>query len=389
MSSKEFYTNLPASPKHFVDIVEQEHGVPLPDSWHIIVTDVEDSSAQLEHYQQVNILAASSVVSVLNIVESHQLQIPFIYGGDGATLCVPEETLAECLAALHALKSHAWNQFQVILRVGHVQISDVRARGHEVSVEKFKVNQSYTQAIFFGTGTYFAEHYIKDKTVEQIYTGPLAVSLDLHGLECKWSEIHPPLHAEEVIALIIQSTETKNSQSVYTKILRDLDTIYGNFEQRHPVDHEQLTPTKDLRTILYASRIKFGKIKWNYVFYWSLRGLLGPLKQKFQYMFRLGKYKHLEISADLMTASDTLKVSGNLMTIFAGTHEMRKKFFQILDDMEKLGIIYYGHSISKTAVMTCYIDRGNSTHINFLDGFGGGYSRAALELKAKIKRAKK
>lgn len=56
---------------------------PMPPDWYIIITDVAGSTKAIEagRYKDVNILGACSIISILNI--AGDLDIPFIFGGDG------------------------------------------------------------------------------------------------------------------------------------------------------------------------------------------------------------------------------------------------------------------------------------------------------------------
>ncbi len=62
----------------------------IPEDWYVLVADIVDSTKAIENgqYKSVNSLGATVIVSILNI--NRDLRIPYIFGGDGATLVIPE-----------------------------------------------------------------------------------------------------------------------------------------------------------------------------------------------------------------------------------------------------------------------------------------------------------
>jgi hypothetical protein len=74
----------------------------VPESWNIIVTDLKNSTQAIQEGKQqvVNLAATGSIVACLNISRAKGIEVPFFFGGDGATLIVPDVILKECLFAL-------------------------------------------------------------------------------------------------------------------------------------------------------------------------------------------------------------------------------------------------------------------------------------------------
>jgi hypothetical protein len=88
----------------------------------------------------------------------------------------------------------------------------------------------------------------------------------------------------------------------------------------------------------------------------------------------------------MSTSTDTLKIDYCLKTIFVGSPDKRKKFEKFLNTLEKKKEIVYGLSVSSSSVMTCYIKDTEDTHVRFLDGYGGGYTLAAIKFKKKMRK---
>jgi hypothetical protein len=89
---------------------------------------------------------------------------------------------------------------------------------------------------------------------------------------------------------------------------------------------------------------------------------------------------------EMSTSSDTLKIDNTMKTIFAGAPEQRPKLIKWLAEQEKKGELFYGINVANSSMMTCYIKNSQDNHVRFLDGFGGGYTLASIELKKKLKR---
>ena len=85
--------------------------------------------------------------------------------------------------------------------------------------------------------------------------------------------------------------------------------------------------------------------------------------------------------------SDTLMIDGRIATVFAGTRSQRERLVAALDALESSGSLRYGMQVCSESVMSCYVRDRRNDHIHFVDGMGGGYTRAATMLKAKLAKA--
>jgi hypothetical protein len=99
MSNAQFYSNLPLLTE-FSDVGRLESYAPVPDDWHVVMCDVSNSTVAVEQgrYKNVNTLGAAVITAMLNAAA--ETEIPFIFEGDGAMLCVPPELLDAARAAL-------------------------------------------------------------------------------------------------------------------------------------------------------------------------------------------------------------------------------------------------------------------------------------------------
>ena len=80
-----FYADLPQQ-NDFLGVTDPRSFTPAPADWYVVLTDVRGSTKAVEtgRYKEVNLIGAASIVALLNI--SRETDIPFIFGGDGATL---------------------------------------------------------------------------------------------------------------------------------------------------------------------------------------------------------------------------------------------------------------------------------------------------------------
>ena len=100
----------------FSDAGRQECYAPLPDDWQVVMCDVRNSTAAVEagHYKNVNTLGAAVITALLNAAGG--TEIPFIFEGDGAMLCVPPELLDDARAALLQTQALARKSFAQAIR---------------------------------------------------------------------------------------------------------------------------------------------------------------------------------------------------------------------------------------------------------------------------------
>lgn len=382
MSSRYFYRNIPVTDKTFEELIsDQKNFFEVPEDWHIIVTDIRNSTGAYDKgkYFEMNIASASCIIVAMNIAKKEKLEIPFIYGGDGASIVVPPDLLDETLEELATLRKNVSKSFDISLRVGEVKISEIKEAGYHLLVAKYQVAKKYTQAVFLGPGLYEAEKIIKGDARHETRKPGLSRKLNLRGLQCRWDTIEPPKRKHEIVTVIVESVDHHDHANIYKKIIRRIDEIYGSFEERHPVSHSEIRHATDFKTIKLASYAKFGRFNTWYVLTQLVRSRLSKILLK----IHAPVVFHDDYTKELVTATDTLKIDGSLKTIIAGNKKQREELVKYLEGLEKKNEIFFGYHVSDSTTMTCYIHRKDEEYINFLDGAGGGYVQAARMLKPK------
>ena len=133
-----FYNML--APFHdFAEFVEFNAYEPVPDDWIVMTADVQGSTRAIEggHYKNVNMVGAASITAVLNTCGD--IEVPFVFGGDGGTVVVPGSRRKAAGDALIGLQAISRTTFGLSLRVGAIPVADLRAQGTDVRVRKYQL----------------------------------------------------------------------------------------------------------------------------------------------------------------------------------------------------------------------------------------------------------
>jgi len=226
--TENFYADLPIL-QNFVDITHNENFYMVPHDWAVIITDVVDSTKAIANgrYKDVNLLGACSIIAILNLVGD--LEIPFVFGGDGASILIPERFIPQAEQVLFVVQKLAADEFNLVLRIGIVPIAAI-ASNYDIKIAKLRISENYNQAILRGGGISYATNLVKDKATSSLYSPKLqksSVVADLSGLECRWQDI--PTRHEEILSLIVSVTAPSQTQvdNLYREVINQIDRIYG------------------------------------------------------------------------------------------------------------------------------------------------------------------
>ena len=390
MSSEYFYHNLPSFSQFCSTAIAADKFLSVPDDWYIIITDVKGSTQAIEagRYKDVNILGACSIIAVLNIAK--ELQFPFIFGGDGASMLVPPSLLAKTKEVLQATQKLACQEFDLYLRVGFVPVSTVTAANYQVKVAKVDVSQKYQQAMFSGGGLAYAEELIKNPGTGEIYnlkSEENLVEADFSGLICPWQNI--PGREGAILSLIVKATRATAVENslVYLEFLEYLTKLYNDENLMNPIAVENLKVTlknKDLYSVVKVhSRFcawwqkiwRLWKIKvWNFLFMWLMK-----------FKVKIGKTDFGQNKLDVVADTDFRKFDDGLRMVISGDRTRIEQLENYLEECYIQGKLVYGLHISKNALITCAVFQHSRNHISFIDGADGGYALAAKAMKQRLK----
>lgn len=387
MSTERFYEDL----KTFTDFsqsMDQSNYFALPDDWYVVVTDVKGSTAAIERgaYKDVNSVATASIVAINNAVKP--LKIPFVFGGDGASACIPASMLEQVKPALVAARNLARREFGLDLRIGVVPHSHLMERSSVVNIAKFRPVPHFSQAMFSGGALSLAEQLIKEANSPYgvAETSQSDASI-FEGFECRWDEIPTP-HDENISLLIDPVSGVDDERhALMQELLRTIENIYLDESKYHPVRKEQmrLTPKFHLLRIEAKIRLAFhsGIRQFRYMLRLQILRLIGLFFMRFEVetsTTNWGEYKNVIIqNTDYRKYDDTLRM------VISGTTSQRRSLHKALEQYQERGLINFGLHVSKAALVTCIVNNYDKDHLHLLDGSDGGYAMAAKMLKAQKK----
>jgi hypothetical protein len=380
-----FYKDLKAVQFQIYDVLRRASFTDVPDNWYVIIADVKNSTAAVNagKHNDVNMVAAASLVVALNVAKSNNLEIPFLFGGDGGTVFVPEEVLQEVLDGLRRHNRNTIQNFGLELHVGCMSIQTINEAGHFVKIAKVRLGKGFSKPVIIGDGLKYAEQIIKQSPHEEELAIEDISLLNMEGLECRWDKIKPPAAENEIVCYLIEAMDPRNQQQVYADVLQMMDNIYGTPDKRNPLSMDRLKLLLSVDKIRREMMVRFGKWKSSYLTKAFLKTLIGYLF--FRFKLNISRFRSREYLKDIINNADTLTIDGRISTVISGTTDQRSRFIKYLQDLEIEGVLLFGHFISKESVMTCYIENRNDRHIHFVDGADGGYTEASKELKAKLK----
>lgn len=374
-----FYTRLPVNEISLSDLLMEEHlFFKIPANWHVLITDVKKSTEAVANglHETVNLVATGSIVAVLNIAYKENLTVPFFFGGDGATFIVPPSIMDAVMKALLLHQQSTQQNFNIMLRVGHMPVSVIYENGHFLNISKLKTSQLFSIPVLLGSGLSYAEKIIKGEDYMLEAPALQDEELDLSGMQCRWDKIKPPENYDEVVSLLVVARDGVAQAATFKKVIDQLDKIYGEHKKRTPISTSRLKLKGTFKKIGTEMRVRLGGYNPFYLIKTWFTTLLGI----FYFKTKVGK----NYLTQLVDMSDTLVIDGRINTVISGTSKQREQLGLALDDLEQKGDIHYGFFVSKESVMSCYVRSMDEHHIHFVDGSEGGYTKASGVLKKKI-----
>lgn len=381
-----FYKNLSLHKIALRELLKNENFFnSVPNDWFVIVTDIIDSTSAIKKgfHNDVNLVATGSIITVLNKIKAidNTITTPYFFGGDGATIIIPKELLEDVFYALENYSIHVKKNFNFTLRVGKMNVGDVYKSGATLRIAKLKLNKFLVTPVVVGNGLKYAEKFIKDNFNDTLEIDEKIVPLNLEGMECRWDEIEPIDEERKVICLLVMCNNESKQAEIFTKILDEVDYIFGELSERTPITTVKLKLNTSLRKIRNEMYARLGKFDRKYLIQNWLMTNFG--KYYFKY-FKEGKEYLYRVSQ----LSDTIMLDGSINTVFSGTGKKISQLKLILDSLESDGEIIYGMHATYASIMSCYIEDRDQKHIHFVDGTEGGYTSAAGELKKKLNARK-
>lgn len=381
-----FYATLPEI-TDFFNASNSEHYTPLPESWYVAVSDIVNSTEAIskDRYKTVNILGASPIVGILNIAGQHS--IPYTFGGDGATFCIPPDLYEQAKKILGESRNIGKKEYGLDLRIALIPISYIRQQGYNIYVAKYRASDHYTQAIFTGGGISFAENVLKKSDIQDFdIPDNDQKEVDFTGLECRWQEVRQP--GKEVITMLVKSNSMlKNEQQIYEKVLQQMRAIFGFDDKTNPIDASQLQMNLSFSELWGEAKFRTSGDGWfkrlGYVLRVQLQTIIGKVLMGLNIQTSATDWSLYK--TDLSLNSDHRKFDDMLRVVISGTADQRKELEAFLDQLYQQQQLAYGIHVTDAAMITCMVFQYHQEHIHFVDGSGGGYVEASKDLKTRMK----
>ncbi|HEX6273042.1 MAG TPA: DUF3095 domain-containing protein [Polyangiaceae bacterium] len=381
-----FFSTLPEI-ERFADVTEARFYANAPEEWLVVITDVRGSTRAIEagRYRDVNALGVASIVALRNALPD--LELPYVFGGDGATLLLPGERRAECEAALRGVRKIAVTTFDLELRAGIVPVAELTRAGYPVRVGRFRVSPHVRLAMFSGSGFSRAERWVKSPDEGPRFAvseeGPSAASLE--GFECRWQPVKN--RRGQIASLIVMALAEDDAERarIYRHTIHTLENALEE-DAGHPISLGGLRLGAIFGDFSIEARLRSGekqgpaydaarKTAHNK----SLIGrtLIGLKSQA-------GGFDGGAYPAELVANTDFRKFDEALRMVLDVSSEQLAVIREELEAERRRGDIVYGIHTAPSALITCFVKAYAGDHVHFVDGANGGYALAARELKQQL-----
>ena len=380
MSEDLFYTELPSFDK-FTDLTNEGFYKPLPEDWCVVVTDIEGSTKAIEagRYKDVNLVGAATIAAARNALSGQD--IPFVFGGDGASFAFHQKHRSKIEAAMRGLQNMATENFSLSLRIGLVPVKELYAADAKLEVARYELIAGRHLALFNGGGLAVAEKWIKQMNSSYLIQPLAGCSANIDGLSCRWNSI--PNIRGVIMSLIIQK-QTEQANAVYYEVLSNLNRLCGgNMDAVNPVNIPSLSYQSIRECLFLENRLHLPK--------WTLKHFLRIFEITACVCIFRFKVPPLIIDPDRYTKSmrahaDYRKFDDAIRMVIDVSETQKVAIHNYLKTLHDSGLIYYGIHTSRDSLMTCYVDDiHDGNHIHFIDGADGGYAMAAKQLKAQVR----
>lgn len=381
----EFFARLPPV-REFGELTEMAAFHEAPSSWYVASTDVCGSTRAIEagRYRDVNALGVASILAVCNALPN--VDVPYVFGGDGATLLVPASRREACVDALRGVTRLARSAFGLELRAGLVPLAELARAGHVVRVARFELSPHVSLAMFAGSGLSTAERWLKDPAY-----GGYGLRSDGHaevsvaGFECRWQPVKSRRGA--IVSVLVQGRARSDAQNaaVYRGVLRVLG------ERAAASDLHPLTPSR-LTLRLFGgdysteARLMSGSSSGSAY----ERALHTARRQArigralLDLGARAGSFDGSRYRHELIENSDFRKLDGMLRMVLDLDERDLERLTLFLEEQREAGRLCYGLHRAPSALVTCIVRSYTGDHLHFIDGADGGYALAAKALKAQL-----
>lgn len=374
----EFYGSVPVL-AGFANVLDAGSYVPVPDSWLIGVADVVDSTGAIEagRYKTVNMAGAAIIAAVRNALGGKDL--PFVFGGDGASFLVAPGDAPTAREALAATAAWVRDDLDLELRVALVPVAAARRSGLDLRLARFAPSPNVGYAMFSGGGLAWAEAAMKrgEFAVEPAAPG---THPDLTGLSCRFEQ----LPASNGVMLSLLAVPAAGAEEEFRTLAREIVALV----EASPAMGRPIPPTGpvtrwppqglDLEVRAGRSRAPLGLRR---------AGVLAKTLASFlifRFGIPVGRFSPGRYLREVVENTDFRKYDDGLRMTLDCRPELADEIERRLARAEEAGTVRFGTHRQGAAIMTCITPApAESSHVHFVDGAAGGYALAARRLKLR------
>ncbi|MBO9417924.1 DUF3095 family protein [Labrenzia sp. R4_2] len=382
MSAEDFYSELPSCQDFKSDNIRNDF-IPVPQDWFVLTADIVRSRDAINagRYKHVNMVGAAVIAAVLNKVDRDR--VPFVFGGDGAVVVVPEADRKLAEAAIAGVVALARDVVDLELRAASIPVADIRKRGGDIKVRKYCLSPGNHLAMIIGDGLLIADRILKDPEAVKAYA--LAASSDdpvLSGLSCRWE----PLDAQNghIVSVILKPATDESLPEI-------IEGLAGGLGFNPLTDDEKLRLAEEPRLkFRFPPRTLSLEASFGSPGRW-LKGYLMGIVESLFFMYgyytgrRAGPFEPKKYIKELSLNTDHRKLGDSLQLVLDLTPDQLSALKTYLESQSEAGQLIYGLHVSDSALMTCFVqDVSNNQHIHFVDGANGGLSLAAIDFKKRL-----
>lgn len=387
--SASFYRNLPAL-LSFAEGTQSQRHVDVPGDWWIVVADVIGSTKAIEAgaYKKVNTVGVACIAAVANV--DRAIDLPFVFGGDGATFAIPEILRERIICALRGAQRLSREGFGLNLRVGLVNVGALTEQGFWVKLAKVRLSPHAMQPALSGRGWEEAERRVKTPDaagVHRVEEGDGPIEASFEGFECRWQGV--PSFRDHKLALLVAaiSPDADVNLATYQRVFDRIQSIYGDVAQYHPLRADRMQLTFNPRLLSHEWRVRTSGIEFTRRLAYFAKMLFQNIAGKILF----ARNRDTESTGwshyrdELVENSDFRKFDGMLRMVMDGSNVQAEKLQTFLEGEYLEKRLVYGMHKSREALVTCIVQSYNGNHLHFIDGSDGGYALAARELKRQLK----
>jgi len=373
--------------QRFADFAEIADYAPVPEDWTVMVADVRGSTRAIEEgrYKDVNMIGAAAITAVLNV--SGEIEVPFVFGGDGAVIAVPPSVAEPARRALIALAAFSEVQFGLELRVGAVPVGDLREQRADVRIRKLQLSPGNFLAMFAGDGVELAETLLKNEPADPRYVLQSSGDdePDLEGLSCRWEPLTP--RGGRMMTLMVRGTSGNPliERVLLRRIMDEITSVLGGDSQAAaPANTHSMRfrwPPRGLSQEARATAGEGGFLKRYAAIF--VQSLIEFWCERFDR--KAGDYDAPRYRAELRANTDYRKYDGMLRMVLDVTDAQAGAIEAFLEEIYRKGDLVYGTFVTDRALMTCLVfSLAKSEHVHFVDGANGGFAVAAKGFKKRL-----